>query len=146
MLSQRPLFNSRLEAAEDDGPAIDLTALMDVIFILLIFFILTAGFQQIATRLELPKSHHGTPAAQGTQQFLLIEITPAPLQWRIGEQTFSHFEQVRLYLLENHASQPEQLIRIAPARDLPVEPLVEMLNLLASQGNTNVQLMSQWKH
>jgi len=57
---------SRLDAADDaDGSGIDLTPLIDMVFILLIFFMVTASFiRDSALPIERPSAHTATPPDQ----------------------------------------------------------------------------------
>ena len=51
------MLNLRPNAARDDEP--DLTPLIDMVFILLIFFILAASFAVRGIDLDLPPAHSG---------------------------------------------------------------------------------------
>lgn len=51
------MLNLRPKAARDDEP--DLTPLIDMVFILLIFFILAASFAVRGIDLDLPPAHSG---------------------------------------------------------------------------------------
>ncbi|MGN1281454.1 MAG: ExbD/TolR family protein [Succinivibrio sp.] len=54
----------KLPFEDEAEPHIDLTSLIDVIFMLLIFFILTMSFTQKALNVELPNSRHANSVSR----------------------------------------------------------------------------------
>ena len=69
------MLNLRPKAARDDEP--DLTPLIDMVFILLIFFILAASFAVRGIDLDLPPAHSG----QARPGQLVLKAAPdAPVE------------------------------------------------------------------
>ena len=122
--------------------SIDLTALMDVIFILLIFFMITAGVTQVATKVDLTKVEE-----KGTQQSskgITIEIL-SPIDWKLGGKNFNSFKQVKEELALIYQSKPNQKFFLVPDKKLPAETLIQLMHFLVSKKITNVQIISQKK-
>ena len=69
------MLNLRPKAARDDEP--DLTPLIDMVFILLIFFILAASFAVRGIDLDLPPAHSGQ-AKSCAPRPVPVSLTPAP--------------------------------------------------------------------
>lgn len=64
----------RLQDEEREEPEINLTSLIDVVFLLLIFFMVSTTFdRQALLRLELPEA--ATSEAQSVPQFIEITVT-----------------------------------------------------------------------
>ncbi len=62
-MKRRSLFNRRLDGEEDSSDAINLTPLIDMVFILLIFFLVTTSFIRESTvAVRRPKAATATPA------------------------------------------------------------------------------------
>jgi biopolymer transport protein ExbD len=62
-MKRRSLFNRRLDGEEDSSDAINLTPLIDMVFILLIFFLVTTSFIHESTvAVRRPKAATATPA------------------------------------------------------------------------------------
>jgi len=65
----------RLRPRQHDDPEINLISMIDVLLVLLIFFMVSTTFQQQARiRVQLPRASD-VPLAQGTHQHLVIEIS-----------------------------------------------------------------------
>ncbi|MCL7421552.1 MAG: biopolymer transporter ExbD [Methylobacter sp.] len=57
------LFNRRTDSGEESGDTINLTPLIDMVFILLIFFLVTTSFiRESAVVVQRPKAATATPA------------------------------------------------------------------------------------
>jgi biopolymer transport protein ExbD len=57
------LFNRRTDSGEESGDTINLTPLIDMVFILLIFFLVTTSFiRESAVAVQRPKAATATPA------------------------------------------------------------------------------------
>ena len=101
------MLNLRPKAARDDEP--DLTPLIDMVFILLIFFILAASFAVRGIDLDLPPAHSGQA-----------------LSGRVVE--------IRLQsLVRDFRARPGQLV-LKAAPDAPVEALVFIVDEVRMQG------------
>jgi biopolymer transport protein ExbD len=59
----------RLDADDDDGIGIDLTPMLDVVFLLLIFFLAATTFarEEVELDLRLPEAKSGQPGTPGRQ-------------------------------------------------------------------------------
>ncbi|WP_110691895.1 ExbD/TolR family protein [Salinicola halophyticus] len=78
----------RLREASDDSTGIDLTPMLDVVFIMLIFFIVTTSFiKESGVEIERPDSSEAT-ARQNTQ--VLVAITGDGAVWVDGEAVDAH--------------------------------------------------------
>ncbi|MCE3025488.1 MULTISPECIES: biopolymer transporter ExbD [unclassified Salinicola] len=78
----------RLREASDDATGIDLTPMLDVVFIMLIFFIVTTSFiKESGVEIERPQSSEAT-ARPDTQ--VLVAITQDGAVWVDGEAVDAH--------------------------------------------------------
>ena len=106
------MLNLRPKAARDDEP--DLTPLIDMVFILLIFFILAASFAVRGIDLDLPPAHSGQALSGRVVEIRLL---------RDGSFLCEGIPRAR----------PGQLV-LKAAPDAPVEALVFIVDEVRMQG------------
>ncbi|MDX1490023.1 MAG: biopolymer transporter ExbD [Pseudohongiellaceae bacterium] len=86
-----------MKKREDEGPGeIDLTPMLDVVFILLIFFIVTSVFVTEAG-IEVSKPEASTAEAK-SKDLILIAVTPEGEIWIDGEPVDPRFIRARFEL------------------------------------------------
>ncbi len=66
----------------DEEPGVDLTPLIDVVFMLLIFFIMTTTFSKPVLDIVLPKAEEGETAARHTQELVIAIRADGSLYYR----------------------------------------------------------------
>ncbi|MBW7570369.1 ExbD/TolR family protein [Succinivibrio faecicola] len=111
----------KLPFEEESEPHIDLTSLIDVIFMLLIFFILTMSFTQKALDIELPYSKHSQQVKR--ESIICISVT------RNGE----YFYKDKLLSLdeinENLRSDPKLELEVSADANAPFEKVLKLVDL-----------------
>lgn len=116
---------------------ISLTPLIDVVFILLVFFMLASSFQDWRViELSAPARHRvsGTPM-EGT---LLVEVRPDGL--RLSAEPVS-LEVLAARLGRRVTRQPDLRVLVKPTRGTVLQEMVRVLDALAAAGVTGVSLM-----
>lgn len=103
----------------------DLTPMLDVVFILLIFFVVTATFVKEAG-IDLP-SHDSVQRNISTSQSIVIEINDDNRYFVNGQ----HADKRALinHLSRLHAESPELPLIIKPALDAEIDSLVFALDI-----------------
>ena len=123
------MLNLRPKAARDDEP--DLTPLIDMVFILLIFFILAASFAVRGIDLDLPPAHSGQALSGRVVEIRLLRdgsflcegIPVARADIRAKLQS----------LVRDFRARPGQLV-LKAAPDAPVEALVFIVDEVLAAG------------
>ena len=123
------MLNLRPKAARDDEP--DLTPLIDMVFILWIFFILAASFAVRGIDLDLPPAHSGQALSGRVVEIRLLRdgsflcegIPVARADIRAKLQS----------LVRDFRTRPGQLV-LKAAPDAPVEALVFIVDEVRMQG------------
>lgn len=83
-MNKRNLFKNRTGGSEDGSDAINMTPLIDMVFILLIFFLVTSSFiRESAVTVERPKASTAQPQPNGE---LIVTITADDQIW-LNEET-----------------------------------------------------------
>ena len=117
-------------------PLVSLTPLIDVVFILLVFFMLATSFLDWrAIDLDAPVQ---AAAGKASDNALLVEIRGQDL--RLAGETVSLVGLARR-LKERLAEKPDQRLLIQPADRVPLQRTVTVLDRLKAAGAANLTLV-----
>lgn len=116
---------------------LDLTPIIDVVFILLIFFLVTSVFkkEELALMLDLPKANAKELAVKKEQIF--IELSVDKLAIKGIEVSFESLED-NLKVIEN--KNDAVIVRID--KKVPYERVVKVLDLLQKYSLNNLALVT----
>ncbi len=118
------------------GRLISLTPLIDVVFILLVFFMLASSFLDWRS-VDLTISS-GTGAATSAQRAILISLQ-ADGSVSVGSQPIAQ-QTLRSVITEKLAENREQRVVIRSDPGVPLQRAVDTLDLVRTIGATNVSL------
>lgn len=123
------MLNLKAASDRDDGP--DLTPLIDVVFILLIFFILAASFAVRGIDLDLPPAHSGQPLSGRVVEIRLltdgsflcdgVPVARSDIRAKVQE------------VVRGFKRRPGQLV-LKAAPEAPVEALIFIVDEVRMQG------------
>lgn len=115
----------------------DLTPLIDVVFLLLVFFLVTSVFKkdELALLLKLPKTEQGAGSQKKTEQ-ITIELT--------NDEVAVDGTKIEMENLESSLTkaQKETLINLRVDGDVRYERLVKVLDLLQVKKLENISLIT----
>ena len=133
-----PWPNSRLARPRRRRALIGLTPLIDVVFILLVFFMLASSFLDWrAIELDAPVRAAGSEGLEGA---LLVQIRPDGLL-RLAAAPIS-LEDLAARVREHLETTPDQRVLIEPASGVPLQRTVSVLDRLKAAGVTEMRLIS----
>jgi len=115
---------------------ISLTPLIDVVFILLIFFMLASSFMEWRSiQLNSP-----APAAMGSslEGALLVEVRNDSL--RLSGETVS-LDTLAVRVREHVAAKADQRVLVRPSSGVPLQDAVDVLDRLAAAGAAELSLI-----
>ncbi len=135
----------KTRTSQDADQVIDLTSLIDVLFTLLIFFILAMGATQITTEISLPGAEHYQSQNTKGIKPLVIEISHQAFYWKVENRIFTSFTEFQKEFLAKYQHNKHRPILLGLERSLPVERLTELLNFLSVHQFSNIQIVSEWK-
>lgn len=120
----------------------DLTPMVDVVFILLVFFILTANVAQNVFDLSLPSADENYKEERDINDFKQVKITLFTVgDYAIDEEKISNYVKFKENLVLIHKREPETEFLIISENTLPVEKLMELLTFLKSQNITKIDIL-----
>lgn len=125
----------------DIGP--DLAPMLDVIFLLMVFFILTAQQAQPIVGIELPEQNAERATISQQTDVITIVLYPAADQWGLGNKHFDNWSSLEQAINDTHRQQPHARFVIAGDRNAPMERLLLILAYLDSLGVGSADIRMQ---
>jgi biopolymer transport protein ExbD len=126
--------NSRKNIVNDFLP--DLTPLIDVVFILIIFLILSINTASFSLEVNLPEDKDNSSKVISDNKYLEIHLLKNNV-WKVGSKTFLDEEEFRDYLLSHHKKNKDRKLIILADNDSSVGKLISVLTFLKKQ---NIQM------
>ena len=115
---------------------VSLTVLIDVVFILLVFFMLASSFLDWRSiTLAAPSAEASAAPMEGA---VLVEIRPSGL--RLAGRTLS-LDALEAGLRARLAEKPDQAVFVKPAAGIPLQDAVAVLDRLSAAGVTKLSLI-----
>jgi biopolymer transport protein ExbD len=130
--------------ADDDASFLpDLTTLLDILFILLVFFILTAGAVYKSLDLTLPEGAKEAAIAPSFKDHLMLEIRVNA--YALDGEEFPDLTALKEKLLERVSKNGSDNLIIAGDKSAPLERLLPVLTYLQSLGvdTANILMKSE---
>lgn len=112
--------------------AVDLTPLLDILFILIVFFLLTAGAVFHSFDLELPKSVSDSLTLNDEPKHILLEIQAQ--DYRIDGVQMANFESFKNAIQQATANKPDHGVVIASEKSASIDRLMQLLTYLQANG------------
>ncbi|ROP22295.1 ExbD/TolR family protein [Vibrio crassostreae] len=119
----------------------DLTPLLDIIFIVMVFLLLTASVKLESLEVELPSSDVKN-VSEVHKDSISVNILDHEPYWAINGQEYIDWENVKIALLEETGSTDKKPIIIGADKAANVENLVKLLSFLQENGIPATQLLT----
>jgi len=129
----------RKHTRRSDDTAVDLTPMLDVVFILLIFFIVTASFVK-ESGLEVHRQYAASAEAQDTGN-IFVAISPEGDVW-IDKRRVD-IRAVRANIERMHAENPQGGVVIQADKDAKSGVLVQVLDAARLAGVDDVSVAAE---
>ena len=115
------------------GPAIEMTPIIDMVFLLLIFFLVATTFQQEERELKiaLPQAEAAGPISLSLRE-IVVNITGDGTLVVAGQGT--DLEGLRSIVTDAVAGNPEQKVTVRGDRDVPYGTVARVLDVCKASG------------
>ncbi|PJE79233.1 hypothetical protein CI610_01804 [invertebrate metagenome] len=123
----------RINGSEKSGtslPLPDLTPLLDVVFIVMVFLLFTANAQTLSLPVELPQATQADATVTREPKTLTVSIFSEGKSWALGERRFRNWELFSDKLLEKVKKKPGVTVLIAGDKEAPLGKLVKLMMFL----------------
>ncbi|EMK6579453.1 biopolymer transporter ExbD [Vibrio parahaemolyticus] len=124
-----------------NGLTPDLTPLLDIIFIVMVFLMLTAAVKLDSLDVALP-SADSQAVAEVDKQSITVNILKDEPYWAINGQTYIDWESFTLALLEESKSTDKPIV-IGAEKTANIQSLVQLLGFLQENGIQATQLLTE---
>ncbi|MCG8545178.1 MAG: biopolymer transporter ExbD [Alphaproteobacteria bacterium] len=121
--------------------ALDLTPMLDILFILLVFFLLTAGSILQKLDLQLPSSVSEAVAPVNAPKHILLEIRDG--SYALNGEEVTTFKVLKSALDGVLKSKPDHDVIVAGDKRVAIEELLRVLTFLQSRGVSAANILMQ---
>ncbi|MFT4631978.1 MAG: biopolymer transport protein ExbD [Candidatus Azotimanducaceae bacterium] len=130
----RRLLNTNSQREEDE---IDLTPMLDVVFIMLIFFIVTATFvKEMGLDVNSPDKNQNVQDAD--KKSIVVQVTQRNRIKIRGRDV--DFRSVRANIERLHAENPDAPVVVQPHPDSNTETMIQVMDAARQAGVYNVSI------
>ncbi len=135
---------SENQHTETDSLLPDLTPMLDVLFILLVFLILTANSANFSLEIDLPQPQEAKleqAASSAITITLRSSVSEKFTVWDLDGRPFQHWKGMREALRLTLQQAPDKAVVIAGEKSASIENLVQVLSFLEVQGRTAAEIL-----
>ncbi|WP_394157084.1 ExbD/TolR family protein [Vibrio campbellii] len=133
-----------IKAPQDNhshGLTPDLTPLLDIIFIVMVFLMLTAAVKLDSLDVNLP-STDSKAVAEVDKESITVNILKEEPHWAINGKAYINWENFTLALLEESKSTDKPIV-IGAEKTADIQSLVKLLGFLQENGIQATQLLTE---
>lgn len=124
--------------------AFELTPLIDIIFIVVVFLLLTANSQLLSMTVDIPRTDSAAAVATKPDQVVTISLHAQAPMWSLNDKTYGDWDTFKPVLMTLvAASSRERQFNIASDQHAAVQPLMQLLSLLTAEGITNTHILME---
>ncbi|MGF1702343.1 biopolymer transporter ExbD [Photobacterium makurazakiensis] len=136
------MIRTHQSVADSDELKPDLTPLLDIIFIVMVFLLLTASVKLQSLDVELPQTE--TQALQETESDpITVNITAAPPYWALQGNEFDNWDAFNAALLKEVKASPDKPVVIGADKAGSVENMLKLLAFLQQNDIKATQLLME---
>ncbi len=129
------------ESAQSFG--LDLTPLIDIIFIVLVFLLLTANTQLLTLPVDVPTEANSNLSPLSQDKHIAINVLESEPHWALEGKSFNSFDEFEAAFVEAFKANPKAKVVIAADKTAPVQPLMTLLAAMQRQNITNTQILME---
>lgn len=128
---------------EDDDLMPDLTPMLDVLFMLLVFFLLTANSVEHALSVSLPDKEAAAARPIEEDRRLRIVLPARPGEWTVDGRTLVDWDSVKRAILDRAGVRRDAPVIIEGDRRTPLDRVMQVFGFLSANGFTRVDVLME---
>ena len=121
----------------------DLTPLIDVVFIVLVFLMFTANVQTLSLPVNLPQATAKEATITSAPKTITVSILQEGEPWALEEERFNNWETFSNVLLNKVKSEPDTTVLIAGDKKAPLGNLVKLMMFLSQHHIEAAQVLME---
>ncbi|MDD7805505.1 MAG: biopolymer transporter ExbD [Endozoicomonas sp. (ex Botrylloides leachii)] len=130
-----------LEETNASLPLPDLTPLLDVVFIVMIFLLFTANVQTLSIPVKLPQATQAEAMVAQQPKTLTVSILAEGSPWAISKKRFDSWAVFSQSLLKQVKDKPDVTVLIAGDKTAPLGHLVKLMMFLGQHKIKAAQVL-----
>ncbi|HZW08364.1 MAG TPA: biopolymer transporter ExbD [Phycisphaerales bacterium] len=121
------------KASAADSPAVDLTPIIDMVFLLLIFFLVTTTYQQVERemRIALPEAESGAPISVALRELVVNVASDGSVVVAGGVMSL---ENLRALVTQAVEANPNQKVTVRADREASYGVVARVLDICKASG------------
>ncbi len=123
----------------------DLTPLLDIIFIVMVFLLLTANIHIQTLEVDIPQTKDGNSLASKQEEVIAINVFAKDPLWALQGNTYEDWKSFTQAMLNEIEKYPKKPLMIAADKNARVEDMLALLALLQSKNIHNTNLVMEEK-
>ena len=131
------------EETNTSFPAADLTPLLDVVFIVMVFLLFTANAQTLSLPVNLPEASREQAEVTREPKTLTVSILSEGKPWAVSEERYDSFEAFSAALLSEVKAEPDTTVLVAGDEEAPLGNLVKLMLFLSEHDITAAQVLME---
>lgn len=128
-------------ARDENTPSLELTPLIDLIFIVIVFLLLTANTRLLSLPVDIPNTDEIEEVNLGQEHIIDVTIKSGNDGWSIAAEYFAQWPVFKGELLAQLSQQPDSLVILAADKGADVQRFVRVLTLLQQQEIKNTRII-----
>ena len=112
----------------------DLTPLLDIIFIVMVFLLLTANIQIQTMEVAIPQTEESKVLSPADKDMLAITVLAGEASWALQGTPYPDWASFTAAFMENRQSHPNKPVVIAADKQASVENMLKVLAFLQSNN------------
>lgn len=108
----------------------DLTPLLDIIFIVMVFLLLTANIQIQSLKIDVPQTGDPEVLQPASTEMIVVNVLATDPKWAIQGEAIPTWESFTARLLSTIATNTKKPVVIAADKDARVEDMLALLAFL----------------
>jgi len=130
---------ARRHAINEEETEINITPMLDIVFIMLIFFIVTTSFvKETGIDVDRPPAHTAEPKPRGN---IMIAINSNGMIWMEKRQV--ELGQIRFMVEQAKSENPESSVIIITDKAAPTGQLVDLMDQVRLGGVTTISVAAE---
>jgi len=122
-----------------DAPAIELTPLIDIVFIVIVFLLVTANVPLLKLPVSIPEASENPSAEVVNSDSAVITVPSKDALWGLDDKEYESWEAFKTQLQAR--ADKDLSVSIAADGDAQAEALITVMSLLNEMKLQNVQIL-----
>lgn len=122
-----------------DAPAIELTPLIDIVFIVIVFLLVTANVPLLKLPVSIPEASENPSAEVVDSDSAVITVPSKDALWGLDDKEYESWEAFKTQLQAR--ADKDLSVSIAADGDAQAESLITVMSLLNEMKLQNVQIL-----